>query len=134
MKKLSTLLSQRQALLRQARLANLAFAYTTLMEFARRITRAQLSGRVVLKPPAPHAEHYWASLTALDGNQSVIEEHFADEDLMDLADVLAFVTGNESLEVTFRLEDLADAYLVPLRMELERNGIVIDKFGVIASS
>ena len=49
MKKLSTLLTQRQALLRQARLANLAFAYTTLMEFAHRIARAQLSGRVTLK-------------------------------------------------------------------------------------
>jgi hypothetical protein len=133
MKKLSTLLTQRQALLRQARLANLAFAYTTLMEFAHRIARAQLSGRVTLKPAAPAAERYWASLTALDGNQSVIEEHFADEDLMDLADVLAFVTGNDSLEVTFRLQDLAEEYLLPLRVELERNGIVIDKRGVIAS-
>ena len=118
MKKLSTLLSQRQALLRQARLANLAFAYTTLLDFARRITRAQLSGRVVLKPAAPDTDRYWASLTALDCNQSVIEEHFADEDIMDLADVLAFVTGNETLEVTFRLQDLAEAYLVPLRLEL----------------
>ena len=52
---------------------------------------------------------------------------------MDLADVLAFVTGNDSLEVTFRLQDLAEEYLLPLRVELERNGIAIDKRGVIAS-
>jgi hypothetical protein len=127
MKKLSTLLARRQALLRQARLASLAFAYTTLHDFARRIARAQLSGSVTLRHAAPHADRYWATLTALDGNQSVIEEHFTDEDLMDLADVLGFATGNDAVEISFRLEELADTFLVPLRAELESEGIVIDQ-------
>jgi hypothetical protein len=126
MKKLSTLLAQRQAVLRQARLANLAFAYRTLGIFERRVARAHLSGRVVLKPAAPHAERYWAVLLALEGSQSVIEEHFTDEDLMELADVLGFIAGNDSAEITFRLEELAEGFLVPLRVELEREGVKID--------
>lgn len=127
MQKLSILLTQREALLRQARLANLAFAYTTLGEFTRRITRAQLHGRVVLKHAAPEEERYWASLTAIDGNQSVIEEHFGDEDIMDLADVIAFVTGNEALDLTFPLEEVERVFLAPLRDELARAGIAIDR-------
>jgi hypothetical protein len=127
MKKLSTLLAQRQAVLRQARLANLAFAYRTLGIFERRIARAQLSGRVLLKPAAPQAERYCASLVALEGNQSVLEEHFSDEDLADLADVLGFICGNESAEITFCLEELEEAFLVPLRVKLEREGVQIDR-------
>ena len=126
MKKLSTLLTRRQALLRQARLANLAFAYARLGEFGKRIARAQLTGGVTVRHAAPHADRYWASLTALEGSQSVIEEHFADEDLMDLADVLAFITGSDALDISFRLEELEEIFLVPLRVELEREGIVID--------
>jgi nucleotide-binding universal stress UspA family protein len=126
MKKLSTLLAHRQALLRQARLANLAFAYHTLGAFAERIGRARLTGRVTLRHAAPDAERYWASLTALDGSQSVIEEHFSDEDLMDLADVVAFATANDALDITFRLEELGDHFLAPLRAELERAGVSID--------
>jgi hypothetical protein len=126
MKKLSTLLTQRQAILHQARLANLAFAYDTLARFDRRIARARLSGAVTLKPAAPNADRYWASLTAIDGRQSVIEEHFSDEDLMDLADVVGFVTGSEEAEITFRLEEIADVFLIPLRVELEREGVQID--------
>jgi hypothetical protein len=127
MKKLSTLLFRRPTLLRQARLANLAFAYATLQKFSMRIARARLSGRVTLKHAAPQAERYWASLTALDINQSVIEEHFSDEDLMEMADVVAFVTGNDALDVTFALEDVGDIFLLPLRVELEREGVIIDR-------
>src|SRR5688500_15637874 len=101
MKKLSTLLVRREAMLRQARLANLAFAFATLQKFSARITRAQLDGRVTLAHAAPQAERYWASLTALDMNQSVIEEHFTDHDVMELADVVSFVAGNEALDITF---------------------------------
>ena len=126
MKKLSTLLARRPALLRQARLANLAFAYATLHDFAQRIARAQLAGSVRLRHAAPQADRYWATLTALEGNQSVIEEHFADQDLMDLADVLAFATGNEAVDVTFDLEDIADNFVTPIRLELEKEGVVID--------
>jgi hypothetical protein len=129
MKKLSTLLTQRRALLQKVRLANLAFAYATLQQFQRCIHRAQLTGRVTLKHAAPQAERYWASLTALDMNQSVIEEHFSDEGVMELADVVSFMTANEALEITFDLDDLSELFLVPLRVELEREGIVIDRVG-----
>ena len=124
--KLSNILAQRQALLRQARLANLAFAYQTLGRFAGRIARARIGGRVSLTQAAPDAERYWASLTALEGSQSVIEEHFTDEDIMDLADVISYLTAHETLDLTFRLEDLADTFLAPLRAELEQAGVAID--------
>jgi len=127
MKKLSTLLSRRRDLLRQARLANLAFAFVTLQKFSLRVTRAQLDGRVTLAHAAPQAERYWASLTALEMNQSVIEEHFTDEDVMELADVVSFTTGNEALDITFDLEDLEELFLRPLREELDREGVIIDQ-------
>jgi hypothetical protein len=126
MKKLSTLLSSRAALLRQARLANLAFAYATLQSFQDRITRARLNGHVSLKFTAPHADRYWPQLIALENSQSVIEEHFTEEDLTDLADVLAFVTGNDTHEITFALEDLGDLFLLPLSVDLQREGVAID--------
>ena len=127
MKKLSSLLSRRLTLLHEARLANLGFAYTTLRNFSARINRARLSAQVTLKSPAPQVERYLASLTALDSNQSVIEEHFTDEDLMELADVLTFITGNDPLEITFALEDFADLFLIPVREELDREGVTIDR-------
>ena len=127
MKKLSILLTERERLLRQARLANLAFAYHTLGDFAERIGRAQLRGAVSLEPVAPAEERYCATLSALEGSQSVIEEHFTDEDLMELADVIAFATGHSGLEMTFRLEEVPDVFLAPLRAELEREGIAIDR-------
>jgi len=127
MKKLSTLLFRREALLRQARLANLAFAFATLQKIATRINCARLAGRVTLKHAAPEAERYWASLTAHDLNQSVIEEHFTDEDLMEMADVVSFVTGNEALDITFAIDELDELFLQPVRRELEREGVTIDR-------
>jgi hypothetical protein len=41
--------------------------------------------------------------------------------------VLAFVTGNDAHEITFALEDLSDLFLLPLRVDLEREGVVIDR-------
>ena len=131
MKKLSTLLTQREVLLRQARLANLAFAYQTLNAIAARIVQTQLSGRVTLKPMAPKEERYWPALLGDDINQSVVEEHFSDQNVMDLADVIAFITANDTAEISFRLEDIADTFLVPLRVELEREGVSIDQGGVL---
>lgn len=126
MKKLSTLLRQRESLLRQARLANLAAAYQTLSDFAARIDRARLGGRVTLTHVAPEADRFWPTLIALDGSQSVIEEHFTDEDLLELADVVAFIAGHEVFPATFQLEGLADQFLAPLRTELAREGVVLD--------
>lgn len=126
MKQLSTLLTRRGALLQQARLANLAFAYETLGDFARRIARAQLRGAVALKSIAPEEGRFYPSLSALEGSQSVIEEHFSDEDLLELADVIEFATGTNQVDFMFRLEDLADEFIAPLRAELEREGVIID--------
>ena len=124
--KLTQLLRAREALQRQTALANLAFAYQTLDAFAGRIARARLIGRVNLKPAAPDEDRYWATLTALDGSQAVIEEHFADEDLMDLADAIAYATGREDFDITFSLEEFADNFLPPLRHALEQAAIVVD--------
>jgi hypothetical protein len=124
--KLSKLLSNRPDLLRQVRLANLAFAYESLRSFAERIERGALTGMVTLKPADATNERYCATLTALEHNQSVIEEHFTDEDLMLLADVIAFATGHPGFEVTFHLEDLDEDFIAPLRAELSRAGVVLD--------
>jgi hypothetical protein len=127
--KLSTLISVRTALLRRAHLANLALAYETLRGFARRIERARLTGRVVLQPAAPEAGRFCATLTAIEGSQSVLEEHFSDEDLMELGDVLGFTLGERSgapREIAFRLENFAESFLAPLRAELVEAGVAID--------
>ncbi|MEO6244041.1 MAG: hypothetical protein ABIQ12_01290 [Opitutaceae bacterium] len=126
MKKLSTLLAQRPALLRQARLANLASAYEALDACAERIARARLTGRVTLSAAAPEVGRYLASLVALDGRQSIIEEHFTDEALLDLADLIALARGEPTTEVTFCIEELGELFLAPLRTALEREGVVID--------
>ena len=129
MKKLSTLLHQRADLLRQVRLANLAYAYGTLEKLADRIARARLRGPVVLRSAAPAEERYWASLTALAGAQSVLEEHFTDEDIWELADGVAFATGYEPEEIAFPIEELGERFLGPLRAQLVREGIELDAGG-----
>ena len=127
MKKLSTLLTHRAALLRQARLANVAFAYDTLYAISGRIARARLGGQVNLRSAAPEAERFLATLTAVEGHQSVIDEHFTDDQVMELSDVLAFVMGTPAVDVAFRLEELGEVFLPPLRAELEDQGIEIDR-------
>jgi hypothetical protein len=64
-------------------------------------------------------------LTALEGSQAVIEEHFTDEDIVDLAELLAYATDSEEVDETFRLEQLGVRYLTPLRRELEQSGVVL---------
>lgn len=125
--KLSTLLAQRSEQLRLAHLANLAFAFSKLDEFAGRIARAQIRGDVCLQSADPAAGRYEAVLTALEGSQSVIEEHFTDNDITLLADALAFTTGETDVERTFRIEQLAGEYLEPLRQELARSGVFPDR-------
>ena len=111
---------------RQARLANLAFAHQTLADFAQRLARARITGRLRLQNVAPGDEHYCATLTALDAHQSVIEEHFTDGDIMDLADVMGFLTGQAAVEVSLRVEDIGEKLLFPIRTELEREGVNFD--------
>ena len=126
MKKLSTLLSQRPDLLRQARLANLAFAYETLAACAERVARARLIGRVTLTPADPEAGRYCATLIAHDANQSVLEEHFTDESIWELADTIALARDQPADEISFQIEAFAEIFLAPLRIELEREGVAID--------
>lgn len=120
------LLETREALQRQASMANLAFAYETLREFAQRIARARLKGEVNLKSADPDADRYWATLTARHGRQSLIEEHFTEEDLTDFADAISYATGHDDFEATFSIEDFPQAFLAPLRSALEQSGIVMD--------
>jgi hypothetical protein len=124
--KLSQLLLQRDALLRQALLANLAQAYVQLEALVTRLDRAQLSGAACLEPADPEAGQYWPTLTALEGSQAVIEEHFADSHIAELADLVAFLTGRPDEETTFRLEDMAVIFLAPLRDKLLRAGVEFD--------
>lgn len=124
--KLSKLLTTRQALLRQAQLANLAFAYAVLDRFATRIANGNLHGLVKLRPADPTEERFWATLRALEGNQSVLEEHFADHELIEFADAMAFAAEEEFTELDFRLEELSEKFLLPLRHMLELSGVEID--------
>lgn len=121
------LLQQRDALLRQARLANTAFAYRRLCDYAGRIDRARLHGEVTLRPADPSEDPPWPELIAEEGSQSVIEEHFLDEDIIELADILAFLGGNgQPAEYTFRIEELGSRFLPGLRRELERAGVALE--------
>jgi predicted unusual protein kinase regulating ubiquinone biosynthesis (AarF/ABC1/UbiB family) len=125
--KLSQLVSLRPSLLRQARLANLAYAHETLRAFAARIARAGLRGTVCLKPVDPDAERFCALLATEAFAASRIEEHFTDEDLQLLADVLAFVTGTAPDEFTFEIDRVADEFLPAIRAELEHAGVAFDE-------
>ena len=125
--KLSSLLTQRQALLEKARLANLAFAYERLENFARRIACAKLSGKVRLQTAPLIVESYLPTLAAIECNQSVIDEHFNDDDLLDLADVLTYISDESQLDLVFRLQEIESRFLTPLRAELTKAGVTIDR-------
>lgn len=124
--KLSKLLATRKIIIQHANLANLAYSYFTLKRLADRVAHADLRGRVKLRTADAANDRYWAALTALEGNQSVIEEHFSDEDIMDLADAVAFAIEGEFEEITFRLDEMTEAFVNPLRLILNQAGITID--------
>jgi len=123
--KFTQLLHQRDALIRQARLANVAFAYQRLSDFAARITRARLRGAVTLHGDNSAADHPWPRLVADEGSQAALEEHFLDEDVIELADILAFLHEVGPItELSFRIEDVGPRYLSRLRHELELAHVV----------
>jgi hypothetical protein len=125
--KFMQLLHQRDALIRQARLANVAFAYLRLRDFTSRISRAGLRGAVTLRGGDPATELPWPELAAEEGSQAAIEEHFLDEDVIELADILAFLHDTNHLgSLSFRLQDLGPRYLPQLRHELEIAHIALD--------
>ena len=124
--KISQLLATHHAIIQQARRANLAQAYATLHRFGERIRHARLRGRVNLRQPDAAEGRFWASFTALEGNQSVLEEHFSDEEIMEFADAVAFARGIANLDITFRLEALTAEFVTPLEFALEQAGVVLD--------
>ena len=123
----SKLLSSRQTLLRQAHLANLAHSYFTIRRLADRVTNANLRGLVRLRPTTVGDEACAASLAALEGNQSVIEEHFTVEDILELADSMEFAVDGSFAEIEFRLDELGVKFGASLRVALDRAGVVIDQ-------
>lgn len=122
----SQLLSQREALLRQARLANLAFAFARLSDYATRIERAGLRGPVTLHESDPESERFWPTLVPHIGSQAVIDEHFLDEDVDEFDEILLFLE-DEGFEVnyTFDLEEMPARLLPELRRELEKAGVTL---------
>ncbi len=124
--KISMLLAIHQRLVQHARLANLACAYATLRCFAVRVRRARLRGAVTLCQPDATLGRNWAELTALEGSQAQIEELFTDEDLMELADSIAFARGVSGLEIDFRLEEIETEFVRPLEGALRRAGVQLD--------
>ncbi|GAB1489687.1 hypothetical protein MASR2M8_21400 [Opitutaceae bacterium] len=120
----SRLLAQRNVLLRQARLANLAYAHQRLSEYGARIARASLHGEVTLQFADPSGENLWPTLTARECSQAVIDEHFLDEDIAELADILVFLCEDlTATDFTFRLEELEPSFVPALQAELEAAGV-----------
>lgn len=120
------LLHQRDALLRQARLANVAFTLQQLGGFAARFRRAGLRGPATLSAADPETERLWPALVAHESSPAVIEEHFTEEDFVELADLLHFADSSApGPDHVFRFEELEGRFLLPLRQELERAGIAL---------
>ncbi len=91
-----------------------------------RIARGNLRGVATLHPADPDAGRAWPSLVAEQGSQSVLDEHFLEEELLDLADLLAFATGTELRSpLEFRLEDFDQRFRTSLRRDLEQAGIEV---------
>lgn len=124
--KLTALLARRQALLRQAHLANLAFAHERLGEFVLRVARAGLRGPVILKRADPDHGRDWPVLIPLYGHQSVIDEHFTDQDIMDFADVVGFALDAIEPEIVFDLSEIETLFRRPVRLALEEAGVRVD--------
>ncbi|MFT3783477.1 MAG: hypothetical protein QM790_15805 [Nibricoccus sp.] len=124
--KISKLLASHKAIMKQARLAAQAQAYLALSRYSERVRRAGIIGRVHLRHPDADEGIFWATLVALDGAQSVIEEHFSDEDVMELADAVALVCGVEQLDVVFPIEAIEEKFVKLLRRELRKEGVTFD--------
>lgn len=124
---LSKLLSSRQSLIEQTRLANMAYAYVTLKRLAAVFRRAGLVGPVQVQQPNEMEERYWATLTPLACSQSVADEHFSEDDVAALADAISFITGVTPLDITFRIENLDEEFIAPLAVALEHAGVSLEE-------
>ena len=118
--KFNELLRHRDLFLRQARLANVAYAYQWLGDFAERIERAGLQGSVTLRGPDSESGRKRAELTANNFSQAVLQEHFLEEEISELHAVLSFVHGAAVIvELQLELDEVASRYLPSLRQVLE---------------
>lgn len=121
--KFSHLLQQRDALLRQARLANVAFAYAWLQAFAARAARAGLRGAFMLRDGDPDDGLPWPTLESAWASPAVLAEHFLDEDIVELADILAYLhDGVRPAKRCLRWEEFEETLLPALRRELQGAG------------
>ena len=115
--KFDDLLNHHKELLQAARIAHLAYAYHQVGTFAGRIASTGLRGEVVLLGPDPKEKRPLAILHAVGFNQSVIEEHFLQDEIIELHAVLAYVHEAKAIiEMRFRLEDFGAVYLPALRL------------------
>jgi hypothetical protein len=126
--KLSALLASRSAILRQAALAHTAAAWATLQNLSARIAKNRLAGVVRLRrdDPGPDDPAAWPSLSSDTIRASVLEEHFAEEDVFALAEALAYATDSDRLDISFALETLGETYAAPLLSTLEKAGVTLD--------
>src|SRR5512147_352984 len=114
--KFDDLLNYRDELVRHARLANVAYAYQWLTDFSARVALSGLRGEVVLRAADTEGNPRRASLTAADFSQAVVQEHFLDAEIAELAAVLAFVhNGGVVVALRFRLEEVGTRFLPALR-------------------
>lgn len=124
---LSQLLATRPALLRQANLANAAYAYAVLRGLGHRIETNHLGGPVRLLAVDPSIERYAPQLIALGGSQAVLHEHFDEGDLVKLADALVFASPTPATDFDFRLEDMFSRYGPALRSALQASGVELSE-------
>lgn len=118
------LLHQRDGLLQQARLANLAFAHERLAEYAHRLGRAGLSGAITVQPADPAAEIGWPTLVAPDIAPAVLDEHFLDEDAVELDELLEFLRAEGvAVQDTICRADIEGRLLPWVGRELARHGV-----------
>lgn len=125
--KLSALLASRSTILRQAALAHTAAAWLTLQHASLRVAAAGLSGTVHLRQADPeNDEEPWATLASDEIRASVLDEHFTEDDLIELADAIAYATDASHADLEFRIETLNESYAQPLLATLQKAGVTID--------
>ena len=125
--KLSALLASRPTILRQAALAHIAAAWLTLHYASVRIAAAGLHGTVRLTQSDPEADEApWAALTSDEIRASVLEEHFNEDDLIELADAIGYATDCDRIDVEFPLDRLGEIYGEPLLRTLKKSGVTLD--------
>ena len=125
--KLSALLASRSTILRQAALAHTAAAWLTLQYASLRIAAAGLHGTVRLRQTDPEEdENVSATLTSDDIRTSVLEEHFTEEELQEIAEAFAYATDADYADAEFPIEKLGETYADPLLRSLKKSGVTLD--------